>query len=96
MNKTRDEPALSSEQVAACEKILEQAKQERPGPDELIDRGEIDGLASQGKRSIVPAAGAGHRLRAPGNMRRLSTRSALLPATVRASRPFNRCDRPMM
>jgi predicted transcriptional regulator len=49
MSKTHDKPALSSGQKAARRKIVERARKARPGPDELIDRGEIDELLSQGQ-----------------------------------------------
>jgi DNA-binding XRE family transcriptional regulator len=44
MSKTHDKLALSPEQRAAIEAIRERARKERPGPDELIDRGELDEL----------------------------------------------------
>jgi DNA-binding Xre family transcriptional regulator len=47
MNKTHDKPALSAEQHAAIKAIRDRSRKERPGPDELIDRGEIDELVSQ-------------------------------------------------
>jgi DNA-binding XRE family transcriptional regulator len=47
MSKTHGKPALSAEQTAAIEAIHERARKERPGPDELVDRGEIDELVSQ-------------------------------------------------
>src|SRR5262249_10125871 len=48
------------------------------------------------KHSIVRARGAGHRLGAPGDVLRRSTRSALFQAPMQACRPCNRCDRPMI
>jgi DNA-binding XRE family transcriptional regulator len=47
MSKTHDKPALSPEQQAAIEAIRDQARRERPGPDELIERGELDELVPQ-------------------------------------------------
>ena len=45
MNKaTPAKPALTPEQQAAGQAIRERSRRERPGPDELIDRGEIDEL----------------------------------------------------
>jgi predicted transcriptional regulator len=49
MSKTHDKPALSSKQIAAHKEIVERAREERPGPDELIDQGEINELVSQGQ-----------------------------------------------
>jgi DNA-binding XRE family transcriptional regulator len=47
MSKTHDKPALSPEQQAAIASIRARARKERPGPDELVDRGEIDELVPQ-------------------------------------------------
>lgn len=47
MSKTHNKPALSPDQQAAIKAIRERSKKERPGPDELIDRGEIDELVPQ-------------------------------------------------
>jgi DNA-binding XRE family transcriptional regulator len=47
MSKTHDKPALSAEQRASIEAIRERARTDRPGPDELIDRGELDELVPQ-------------------------------------------------
>ncbi len=49
MSKTHEKPALSAEQKAAIAAIRERARKERPGPDELIDRGELDELVSPGQ-----------------------------------------------
>ena len=49
MSKTHEKPALSAEQQAAIAAIRERARKERPGPDELIDRGELDELVSPGQ-----------------------------------------------
>jgi DNA-binding XRE family transcriptional regulator len=47
MSKTHDKPALSAEQRAAVKAIRERSRKDRPGPDELIDRGELDELVPQ-------------------------------------------------
>jgi DNA-binding XRE family transcriptional regulator len=47
MSKTQDKPALSPEQQAAIAEIRDRSRRERPGPDELIDRGELDELVPQ-------------------------------------------------
>ena len=47
MSKTHDKPALSPEQHAAIASIRARAGKERLGPDELVDRGEIDELVPQ-------------------------------------------------
>ena len=47
MSRTHDQPALSPEQQAAVKVIRDRSTVERPGPDELIDRGEIDELVPQ-------------------------------------------------
>ncbi len=47
MSKTHDKPALSAEQQAAIKAIRERSRTDRPGPDELIDRGELDELVPQ-------------------------------------------------
>jgi DNA-binding XRE family transcriptional regulator len=47
MSKAHDKPALSPQQQAAIEAIRDRSRKERPGPDELIDRGEIDELVPQ-------------------------------------------------
>jgi DNA-binding XRE family transcriptional regulator len=44
MSKTHDKPVLSADQQAAIKAIRDRAQRERPGPDELIDQGEIDEL----------------------------------------------------
>jgi DNA-binding XRE family transcriptional regulator len=47
MRKTHDKPAISAEQQAAIKAIRERARKDRPGPDELIERGELDELVPQ-------------------------------------------------
>jgi DNA-binding XRE family transcriptional regulator len=44
MSKTGDKPALATEQQAAIAAIRDRSRKERPGPDELIELGEIDEL----------------------------------------------------
>jgi len=47
--KTHAKPALTAQQQAAVKAIRERSRHDRPGPDELIDRGEIDELVSHGQ-----------------------------------------------
>jgi DNA-binding XRE family transcriptional regulator len=47
MSNAHDMPALSAEHQAAIKAIRERSRKERPGPDELIDQGEIDELVPQ-------------------------------------------------
>ena len=47
MSRTHGKPALSAERGVAIESIRERARKERPGPDDLIDRGELDELVPQ-------------------------------------------------
>jgi DNA-binding XRE family transcriptional regulator len=49
MSQTDSKPALSPKQQAAVEAIRARSKIERPGPDELIDRGELDELVPHGQ-----------------------------------------------
>lgn len=50
MNDTvRAKDALSPEQYAVVARVRERARRERPGPDELTDRGEIDELVPHGQ-----------------------------------------------
>jgi DNA-binding XRE family transcriptional regulator len=46
---TRGKPALTPEQRAAHAAIRARARHDRPGPEELIDRGEIDELVPHGQ-----------------------------------------------
>ena len=48
MSQTHSKPALTAEQQAAIKAIRERSKVERPGPDELIYRGELDELVPDG------------------------------------------------
>jgi DNA-binding XRE family transcriptional regulator len=61
MSKTHGKPALSAEQRAAIEAIRERSRKERPGPDELIDRGELDELVPQAQYLQVRALGVRFR-----------------------------------
>jgi DNA-binding XRE family transcriptional regulator len=61
MSKTHDKPALTAEQRAAIEAIRERSRKERPGPDELIDRGELDELVPQAQYLEVRALGVRFR-----------------------------------
>jgi DNA-binding XRE family transcriptional regulator len=47
MSNAHDMPALSAEQRGAIKAIRERSRKERPGPDELIDQGEIEELVPQ-------------------------------------------------
>jgi DNA-binding XRE family transcriptional regulator len=58
MTKASKRPKLSQEQQAAIEAIRAQARKERPGPDELIDRGELDELVPHAQYLAVRALGA--------------------------------------
>jgi DNA-binding XRE family transcriptional regulator len=49
MSRTHSKPALTAEQQAAIKAIRERSKVERPGPDELIDQGELDELVPHGQ-----------------------------------------------
>jgi DNA-binding XRE family transcriptional regulator len=49
MSQTDSKPALSPEQRAVVEAIRARSFLERPGPDELIDRGELDELVPHGQ-----------------------------------------------
>jgi DNA-binding XRE family transcriptional regulator len=46
---THDKPVLTPEQRAVHATIRARARHDRPGPDELIDRGEIDELVPHGQ-----------------------------------------------
>src|SRR4051794_13228819 len=49
MSRTKTKPELTPEQHAAIAAIRERARHDRPGPDELIDRGELDELVPHGQ-----------------------------------------------
>ena len=57
MNKASKRPELSPEQQAAIEAIRARARKERPGSDELIDRGELDELVPHPQYLAVRALG---------------------------------------
>jgi DNA-binding XRE family transcriptional regulator len=57
MSKTQNKPELSADQQAAIKAIRERARTDRPGPDELIDRGELDELVPQAQYIEVRALG---------------------------------------
>jgi predicted transcriptional regulator len=85
MSKTHAKPALSSEQKVAIEAIRERSRRERPGPDELIDRGELDELVSQSQFIEVRALGKrlrGLRERAGLSLTDFSERSGLTRAQI--------------
>jgi DNA-binding XRE family transcriptional regulator len=85
MSKTRDKPALSAEQRAAIEAIRERSRKERPGPDELIDRGELDDLVPQAQYVEVRALGVRFRRIREGkglSLTDLSERSGLTRAAI--------------
>jgi DNA-binding XRE family transcriptional regulator len=85
MSKTHDKPALSAEQRAAIEAIRERSRKERPGPDELIDRGELDDLVPQAQYIEVRALGVRFRRIREGrglSLTDLSERSGLTRAAI--------------
>ncbi len=85
MSKTHDKPALSAEQRAAIEAIRERSRKERPGPDELIDRGELDELVPQAQYLEVRALGVHFRRVREGkglSLTDLSERSGLTRAAI--------------
>jgi DNA-binding XRE family transcriptional regulator len=85
MSQTHDKPALSAEQRAAIEAIRERARQERPGPDELIDRGELDELVPQAQYLETRALGVRFRRireRKGWSLTDLSERSGLTRAAI--------------
>src|SRR5262245_41600976 len=61
MRKTNDKPTLSADQRAAIEAIRERSRKERPGPDELIDRGDLDELVPQAQYLEVRTLGVHFR-----------------------------------
>ena len=85
MSKTHDKPAMSAEQRAAIKAIRERSRQEQPGPDELIDRGELDELVPQGQYLEVRALGVRFRRIREGmglSLTDLSERSGLTRAAI--------------
>ena len=85
MSKTHDKPALTAEQRAAIEAIRERSRKERPGPDELIDRGELDELVSQAQYLQVRTLGVRFRRIREGkglSLTDLSEQSGLTRAAI--------------
>lgn len=85
MSKTHDKPALSAEQRAAIQAIREKSRKERPGPDELIDRGELDELVPQAQYLEIRALGVRFRRIREGmglSLTDLSERSGLTRAAI--------------
>ncbi len=85
MSKTHDKPAFSAEQRAAIETIRERSRRERPGPDELIDRAELDELVPQAQYLEVRALGTrfrGIREEKGLSLMDLSERSGLTRAAI--------------
>ncbi len=85
MSKTHDKPALSAEQRAAVAAIRDRARQERPGPDELIDRGELDELVPQAQYIEMRALGVRFRRireRMGWSLTDVSERSGLTRAAI--------------
>jgi DNA-binding XRE family transcriptional regulator len=85
MSKTHNKPVLSPEQIVANETIVERARSERPGPDELIERGELDELVLQSQFIEMRALSA--RLRkireqAGLSLTEISERSGLTRAMI--------------
>jgi DNA-binding XRE family transcriptional regulator len=93
MSKTHDKPALTDEQRAAIEAIRERSRKEQPGPDELIDRGELDELVPQPQYIETRALGVRFRRIREGkglSLTDLSERSRLTrPAISRLENGWN-------
>jgi DNA-binding XRE family transcriptional regulator len=85
MSKKRGKPSLSTEQRAAIEAIRERSRKERPGPDELIDRGELDELVPQAQYLELSTLGVRFRRireRMGMSLTDLSERSGLTRAAI--------------
>lgn len=85
MTKANKRPDLSQEQQSAIEAIRARAREERPGPDELIDRGELDELVPHAQYLEVRALGARMREIREGqglSLTDVSERSGLTRAVV--------------
>jgi DNA-binding XRE family transcriptional regulator len=78
-------PALSPEKCAAIDATREESRKERPGPDELIDRGELDELVPQAQYIETRALGIRLRRIREGmglSLTDLSERSGLTRAAI--------------
>ncbi len=85
MTKANKRPNLSREQQAAIEAIRARSREERPGPDELIDRGELDELVPHAQYLEVRALGTRMREIREGrglSLTDVSERSGLTRAVV--------------
>ncbi len=85
MTKANKRPGLSQEQRTAIEAIRARAREERPGPDELIDRGELDELVPHAQYLEVRALGTRMREIREGrglSLTDVSERSGLTRAVV--------------
>jgi hypothetical protein len=61
MSQPRHQPSPSVEQRAGIEATRARARKERPSPDELIDRAELDELAPQARSIETRALGGRSR-----------------------------------
>jgi transcriptional regulator with XRE-family HTH domain len=85
MTKANQRPNLSQEQQAAIEAIRARARKERPGPDELIDRGELDELVPHAQYLEIRTLGVRMREIREGlglSLTDVSERSGLTRAVV--------------
>ena len=57
MSKAGKKPTLTQERQTAIEAIRARARKERPGPDELIDRGELDELVPHAQYLAIRTLG---------------------------------------
>jgi DNA-binding XRE family transcriptional regulator len=85
MSTPHQRPELSQEQQAAIEAIRARARDERPGPDELIDQGELNELVPHAQYLAIRALGARmreFRERLGLSLNDVSKRSGLTRAAV--------------
>jgi DNA-binding XRE family transcriptional regulator len=85
MSKKRGKPSRPSEKRAAIEAIRDRSRRERPGPDELIDHGELDELVPQAQHIEVSTLGVRFRRIREGmglSLTDLSERSGLTRAAI--------------